>query len=46
MTDSWLINSMHVRSVPVHPGKARPQIADGEDSLQTWRVTTNILLEQ
>jgi hypothetical protein len=32
--------------VPYHHGMARPQVADGEDGLQIWRVTSNILYKQ
>jgi hypothetical protein len=32
-----------VRWVPCHHGMARPQVADGGDSLQFWRVAVNIL---
>jgi hypothetical protein len=32
-----------VRWVPCHHGKARPQVADGGDALQVWRVAANIL---
>jgi hypothetical protein len=27
----------------VHHGMARPQVADGEDGLQIWRVAANML---
>jgi hypothetical protein len=33
----------HVRWVPFYHGMARPQVADGEDAFQFWRVTANIL---
>jgi hypothetical protein len=36
----------HVRWVPCHHGMARPQVADGGDSLQFWRVAANILNKQ
>jgi hypothetical protein len=29
--------------VPCHHGMARPQVADGGDGLQIWRVAANIL---
>jgi hypothetical protein len=29
-----------------HHGMARPQVADGGDHLQTWRVAANILNKQ
>jgi hypothetical protein len=31
---------------PCHHGMARPQVADGGDSLQFWRVAANILNKQ
>jgi hypothetical protein len=36
----------HVRWVPCHRGVARPPVADGGDTLQIWRVSTNILNKQ
>jgi hypothetical protein len=36
----------HVRSDPCRHGMARPQVVDGGDSLQCWRVTTNMLNRQ
>jgi hypothetical protein len=33
----------HVRWVPCHHGMAHPQVADGGDSLQFWKVAVNIL---
>jgi hypothetical protein len=33
---------LHVRWVPCHHGMARPQVADGGDGLQIWRVVVNI----
>jgi hypothetical protein len=33
----------HVKWVPCHHGMARPQVADGGESLQIWRVAANIL---
>jgi hypothetical protein len=33
------IQMIHVRWVPCHLGMARPQVADGGDCLQFWRVT-------
>jgi hypothetical protein len=33
----------HVKWVPCHHGMARPQVADGVDGLQIWRVAANIL---
>jgi hypothetical protein len=35
-----------VRWVPCHLGMARPQVADGGDGLQIWRVAANILNKQ
>jgi hypothetical protein len=32
--------------VPCHRGMARPQVVDGGDSLQFWRVAANILNKQ
>jgi hypothetical protein len=32
----------HVRWVPCHHGMARPQVVDGGDTLQFWRVAANI----
>jgi hypothetical protein len=36
----------HVWWVPCHHGMARPQVADGGDALQVWRVAANILNKQ
>jgi hypothetical protein len=36
----------HVKWVPCHHGMARPQVADGGDGLQIWRVAANILNKQ
>jgi hypothetical protein len=33
----------HVKWFPCHHGMARPQVADGGDGLQIWRVAANIL---
>jgi hypothetical protein len=33
----------HVKWVPCHHGMARPQVADGGDGLQIWRVAAIIL---
>jgi hypothetical protein len=35
-----------IRWVPCHHGMARPQVVDGGDSLQIWRVAANILNKQ
>jgi hypothetical protein len=44
------INTMkrkcHVRWVPCHHGMAGPQVADGGDGLQIWRVAAIILNKQ
>jgi hypothetical protein len=32
--------------VPCHHGMARPQVADGGEGLQIWRVASNILNKQ
>jgi hypothetical protein len=32
----------HVKWVPFHHGMALPKVADGGDSLQIWKVATNI----
>jgi hypothetical protein len=37
---------VHVKWVPCHHGMACPQVADGGDSLQIWRVAANILNKQ
>jgi hypothetical protein len=36
----------HVKCVPCHHGMARPQVADGGEGLQIWRVAANILNKQ
>jgi hypothetical protein len=36
----------NVKRVVCHHGIARPQVADGEDGLQIWRVAANILNKQ
>jgi hypothetical protein len=41
-----IIERRHDRWVPCHHGMARPQVADGEDALQFWRVAANILNKQ
>lgn len=35
---SWKSGVGHVNWVPCHCGKARPPVADSENSLQIWRV--------
>jgi hypothetical protein len=37
---------LHVRWVPCHHGMARPQVSDGGNALQVWRVAANILNKQ
>jgi hypothetical protein len=45
--ESRCLNIMyHVRWVPCHHGMARPQVADGGNGLQLWRVAANILNKQ
>jgi hypothetical protein len=34
------------RWAPCHHGMARPQVADGGDTLQVWRVAANTLNKQ
>jgi hypothetical protein len=36
----------HLRWVPCHHGMARPQVTDGGDGFQIWRVAANILNKQ
>jgi hypothetical protein len=36
----------HVKWVPCHHGMSCPQVADGGERLQIWRVTANILNKQ
>jgi hypothetical protein len=36
----------HVMWAPCHHDMARPQVADGGDGLQIWRVAANILNKQ
>jgi hypothetical protein len=33
----------HVKCITGHHGKARPQVADGGDGLQIWRVAAKVL---
>jgi hypothetical protein len=37
---------IHVKWVPCHHGMARPQVADGGEGLQIWRVAANMLNKQ
>jgi len=37
---------LHVKWVPFHHYVARPQVVDGGDGLQIWRVVANILNKQ
>jgi hypothetical protein len=39
-------NYLHVRWVPCHHDMVRPQVADGQNGLQIWRVAANILNKQ
>jgi hypothetical protein len=32
--------------LPCHHGTARPQVADGRDGFQLWRVAANVLNKQ
>jgi hypothetical protein len=41
-----IISKVHVRWVPCHHGVARPQVANGGDALQVWRLAANILNKQ
>jgi hypothetical protein len=41
-----LEKEVHVRWAPCHHGMARPQVADGRNGLQIWRVAANILNKQ
>jgi hypothetical protein len=36
----------HVRWVPCHHSMARPQVADGGNTHEVWRVAANILIKQ
>jgi hypothetical protein len=40
------MNVVHVRWVPCHHGMAHPQVADGGNGLQIWRVAAIILNKQ
>jgi len=35
------INATHVKWVPCHRGIARPQVTDGGDGLQIWKVAAD-----
>jgi adenylosuccinate lyase len=37
---------MFIKWVPCHHGMTSPQVADGGNALQIWRVATNILNKQ
>jgi hypothetical protein len=39
-------SKFHVKWVPCHHGMARPQVAEGGDGLQIWRVAADILNKQ
>jgi hypothetical protein len=41
-----VVLEFHFRWVPCHHGMARPQVANGGDSLQIWRVAANIFNTQ
>jgi hypothetical protein len=41
-----IIATIHIRWVSCRHGMARPQVADGGDGLQIWRVAANILNKQ
>jgi hypothetical protein len=43
---SFLILYAHVMRVPCHHGMVRPQVADGGNGLQIWRVAVNIMNKQ
>jgi hypothetical protein len=40
------MNTFSVLNVPCHQGTAQPQVENGEDSLQIWRVAANIVNKQ
>jgi hypothetical protein len=40
------VTEFHVTWFLCHHGMERPQVADGEDGLQKWRVAANILNKQ
>jgi hypothetical protein len=42
----YIMSGYHARRVCGQHGMARPQVADGGDGLQTWRVDANILNKQ
>jgi len=46
--ENYIIRNLeiHVRCVPCHHGMARPQVADGGEGTQIWRVAANILNKQ
>jgi hypothetical protein len=37
---------MSVNMVPCHHGMARPQVADGGDSFQAWKIAVKVLNKQ
>jgi hypothetical protein len=41
-----IIVMVHVKWVTCHHSMARPQVADGDEGLQIWRVAANILNKQ
>jgi hypothetical protein len=46
MLSDWVVRTNHVRWVLCHHGMARPQVADGGNGLQIWRVAANIFNKQ
>jgi hypothetical protein len=46
LTTCFTFSDDHVRWVPFHHGMERPQVVDGGDALQVWRVAANILNKQ
>jgi hypothetical protein len=43
---NFLYCLIHVKWVPCRQGMACPQVADGGEGLQIWRVAVNILNKQ
>jgi hypothetical protein len=41
-----MVHCFHVKWVPCRHGVARPQVADGGEGLQIWRVPASILNKQ
>jgi hypothetical protein len=42
----YVLCTENVRWVPCHNGMARPQVADGGDGLQIWKVAAKMLNKQ